>query len=299
MDPLDVLGIPPGSSVEDAKKRYRQLVQEYHPDHHPDDPAAPERFLEIQGAYEAIETNPSILDGQQPSTVSVLRINTQVSIEDFYLAKEIPIRISRQIFCGHCGGTGSETRETGLCTHCGGTGKITGNVLKLLNRDATCPICLGIGVPPQNLCVVCKGARYETDSSLRKIRLSLKDYHKKTIVLKNAGHQMSRNTFGNVFVKLQIKYDDRILIEDTYFRTGYKILPIQRIIGDDAEMTIFGRTIKFKIEKNATETTIEDKIAPGISNQVRIIFNEIPPVLTEDTIELYKKILPIEKQTSL
>ena len=297
MSPLEILGLSPGCSLEEAKTRWRQLVLQHHPDHASVEDT--QRFQEIQAAYEAIKTNPSLLDGKQAPVTSVLRVDVEVSIEDFYLAKNISIQISRLIFCKQCNGTGSETRESGLCAHCGGTGQIKSNVLKLMNRDATCPVCQGVGVPPQNLCTKCEGQRYEADNSLRKIQLTLPDYHKKTIFLKGAGHQLNRNTFGNVFVKLQVKPDDHVFIEDLYFKMSCKILPVQRIIGDICEITVFGRKLKFRVDKNATETLIEDRVAPGISRQIRILFVETPPVLTEDTLELYKKIIAIERETSL
>jgi DnaJ-class molecular chaperone len=296
MNPLSVLELSPGCSLEDARAKWRQLVLQLHPDHNKADP---KRFLEVQEAYEAIRSDPTILDIKKPVLSGIVKVSVFVSIEDFYLLKEIPVRISRQVFCKHCAGTGSETRESGICSHCEGLGHITSSVLKLMNRSSTCPACEGVGVLPQNICSKCLGARYEADVSLRKIKLTTEDYHKKAKILKEAGHQTAPDIFNNAFVVLNIKPDSAVSIEDTYFRTSYKILPVQRIIGDIATITIFGRSLKFKIDKNATETTVEDKIAPGITQLLRIMFVETPPVITEDTVELYKQILAIEKQTSL
>ena len=39
-DPYSVLGITPGADDETIKKAYRQKCKQYHPDLHPDDPAA-------------------------------------------------------------------------------------------------------------------------------------------------------------------------------------------------------------------------------------------------------------------
>jgi hypothetical protein len=101
-----------------------------------------------------------------------------------------------------------------------------------------------------------------------------------------------------VFIKLNIEPDNVISIEDDYFKTHYKILPVQRIIGDDAEITVFGRTLKFRIEKNASETMIEDRVSPGVAQKVRILFIEMPPALTDETVGLYRKILSVEKNST-
>ena len=53
-DPYSVLGISPGADDETLKKAYRQKCKQYHPDLHPDDPAAEEHFKEVQAAYSEI-----------------------------------------------------------------------------------------------------------------------------------------------------------------------------------------------------------------------------------------------------
>jgi len=294
MSPLEILGLSPGSSLEDAKARWRQLVQQHHPDHASTDDT--QKFHDIQAAYEAVKADPSILDGKKASTASFLRVDVDVSIEDIYFAREIPVKISRQVYCDHCAGTGAEAREAGICTLCNGTGKITSNVLKLMGRGSECPTCFGAGVPLINRCTVCGGSKYVVDRSTRKVRFSIGDYHNKVVTLRDAGHQISRNTYGSVYVKLNVDHSGPACIEDDYFRVNYKILPIQRIIGDSAEMEMYSRRLKFRIEKNATETLIVDRVSPGVTQRVRVMFIETPATLTNETVELYKKILAIEKQ---
>ena len=53
-DPYSVLGIAPGADDEAIKKAYRQKCKQYHPDLHPNDPAAEEKFKEVQAAYSEI-----------------------------------------------------------------------------------------------------------------------------------------------------------------------------------------------------------------------------------------------------
>ena len=53
-DPYSVLGISPGADEETIKKAYRQKCKEFHPDLHPDDPTAEDKFKEVQSAYTEI-----------------------------------------------------------------------------------------------------------------------------------------------------------------------------------------------------------------------------------------------------
>jgi molecular chaperone DnaJ len=56
-DPYWLLGLPRGAAEDDVRMAYRRLAREHHPDANPADPAAEERFKEIQQAYEVL-SNP-------------------------------------------------------------------------------------------------------------------------------------------------------------------------------------------------------------------------------------------------
>ncbi len=57
-DPYKVLGVSHDASDDEIKKAYRKLAKKYHPDLHPNDPAAKQRMNEINAAYEQIK-NPT------------------------------------------------------------------------------------------------------------------------------------------------------------------------------------------------------------------------------------------------
>ena len=53
-DHYKTLGVPRNASADEIKKAYRKLARETHPDKHPDDPAAEERFKQIAQANEIL-----------------------------------------------------------------------------------------------------------------------------------------------------------------------------------------------------------------------------------------------------
>ena len=50
----ETLGVSKDASADDIKKAYRTLVKKYHPDLHPNDKAAAEKFKEINEANEVL-----------------------------------------------------------------------------------------------------------------------------------------------------------------------------------------------------------------------------------------------------
>lgn len=53
-DYYEVLGLQKGASEDDIKKAFKSMARKYHPDLHPDDAAAAEKFKEINEAYEVL-----------------------------------------------------------------------------------------------------------------------------------------------------------------------------------------------------------------------------------------------------
>ena len=53
-DYYDILGVTRTASLEEIKKRYRELARQFHPDVNPDNPEAARRFAEISEAYRTL-----------------------------------------------------------------------------------------------------------------------------------------------------------------------------------------------------------------------------------------------------
>ena len=53
-DPYKILGVPKSASEADIKKAFRSLAKKHHPDAHPGDTKAKQRFQEISAAYDVV-----------------------------------------------------------------------------------------------------------------------------------------------------------------------------------------------------------------------------------------------------
>lgn len=54
-DYYEILGVQKGASADELKKAYRGLAMQSHPDRHPDDPSAADRFKELNEAYDVLK----------------------------------------------------------------------------------------------------------------------------------------------------------------------------------------------------------------------------------------------------
>ena len=53
-DYYEVLGLKKGASEDEIKKAFKTMARKYHPDLHPDDKEAAEKFKEVNEAYEVL-----------------------------------------------------------------------------------------------------------------------------------------------------------------------------------------------------------------------------------------------------
>lgn len=294
-DPLKILGLKPGDSLKTALKKRNALYLVLHPDKNPSDKS---KFQEVYDAYDTILKNPKLLDLPIVSSVKaeqIIRVRHTVSMRDFYFKVPQTITIKRKVFCRTCGGSGSATGETGHCPHCEGTGKIVSSILSLLGKDSTCPMCQGSGFKSGSLCKTCTGHRYLQEISSIQFVLEPINFHQKVAVLHNVGDQISKDSYGTVSVALKVSNNTNVTIEENYFVTYDNVSPVQKIIGDTKTLRVFGREITYQIPENSTEVYINDVISPEVTQELRIKFIDIPPLLTRETVDLYKKILEIEK----
>lgn len=288
-DPLKILGISPGASLEDAKEQYRRLCLRYHPDKNPGNET---QFRRIAEAYAEIRSKPSLLNSVAPDrggVVSYLSGGVRLSLKDIYLASEKTVSFQRITKCGRCAGTGTADGAKGVCECCSGVGIIDSTVLSIMGRDNLCPVCKGSGITGR-ICPVCHGDKTIMENVKATFRATLHCYYKRGVLLRGFGNVRPDGTYEDLMVKLDIHKDPYVSVDGSCFKVYVNVSPAQRVSGHRGVLRIFGRDVPYKVQPWCLEDTVYDGIRPGFKREIRVIFKECVPEVTDDTRDLYRRI---------
>ncbi|KAG0353126.1 DnaJ- protein scj1 [Podila minutissima] len=207
-DYYKVLGLTRSASTKEIKKQYKVLSRKYHPDKNPGNKVAEEKFVEVAAAYEVLsdKDKKSVYDrygeeglkqqqgqggggfhdpfdifaqffgggsrhqhGHQERRGPEMRMELEVTLEELYSGKSIEIEVSKQVICGHCGGSGAKSAEDVVtCSGCQGHG--TKTVKHMLAPGMfqqfrqTCDECGGKGKMIRHKCPICSGTKVQRGS---------------------------------------------------------------------------------------------------------------------------------------
>ena len=192
----DVLGVSKTATEDEIKTAFRKLARQYHPDLHPGDESAANKFKEINEAYETLSdpqkrseydamqsagaggagphatgngrSGSSIFDdfvnmfnGEGGNNGGDISLNVTLTFEEAAFGTQKEITVNRFEHCSACRGTGAKdgTKFT-KCASCGGTGKVRYAQETPFGRVVSmkpCSACGGTGRKIIEACPVCGG----------------------------------------------------------------------------------------------------------------------------------------------
>ena len=180
-DYYEVLGVAKGASDDELKKAYRRLAKQYHPDLHPNDKEAEEKFKEINEAYDVLKdpdkrarydqfgfsgVDPNFGGGRRsnpnaPRRGSDIETTVVISFEEAAKGCRKEVTFQQIETCDECHGSGAAAGSSPTtCPQCHGTGQIHINQrtpFGMMQTARTCDRCGGKGKIIENPCKKCGG----------------------------------------------------------------------------------------------------------------------------------------------
>ncbi len=166
MSYLLTLGLPFDADEEEIKKAYRSAVKSCHPDHHPNDPVAREKFERVTAAYQGlmrergyIQTNSDHRHASSPAANKgplEFRKTVSMTFAELLNGKRFVFdEVAKQ--CQHCAGQGHVHTERPVdCLDCMGRGYAQ-RVQGLIRVKIECIACTGSGKSHWYPCDQCGG----------------------------------------------------------------------------------------------------------------------------------------------
>lgn len=270
MDPWETLGVSRDSDEETVKKAYRKLAMK----HHPDKGGDPEKFKEIQNAYDRItkgepEQENGFPNGFDPFSMfghffggqSKMIHEIHVSLHNAFHGHEIKLKVSDQNPCRYC-----------MCRMCRGLGRVQFGPVQ-----TGCPQCNG---KKADGCIKCNHRGFQE-------------------VENNYTVKIQPGTENGTVIHVCEKFDIRVVIDpdSTFDLNGSDLIYTVKmsfkdsLVGTKITVPHFGGTFEYTTGfiKPSKKYIVKGK---GLSRKGNLVFKFVinyPDSLTDEQIEMIRK----------
>lgn len=267
----DTIGVDSSASPDQIKKAYKKLLIK----HHPDKGGDPEKFRQIQEAYEVLsdpeqkdiydkygedglkkgyyDQNQNIVRKKKtPSLLYTIR----VQLEDIYMGSAKDLEITREVNCIKCKGTGNKNCLDTTCTSCKGIGyklQLINSNFGLMQQKALCPGCNGKGtnLQEEDRCQECKGNKIITEKKTIKVDIDkgAPDGHRYNFI--GEGNHSPGFEAGDLHVELFLENKTIYERKGADLATTVEITVLQALGGFEIPLKhLDGRTFYIKNKKD-------------------------------------------------
>ena len=327
-DYYESLGLQKGASDDEIKKAYRRLAKQYHPDLHPGDQVAEEKFKEIGEAYEvlsdpqrkakydqfghaAFDPNAGFGGGgfggggarrNGPMKGDSVRAHVTITFEEAAFGCSKDIMLTRIEDCDDCGGSGAAKGTTAdVCPDCRGSGTVQTQQrtpFGVMSSATTCRTCGGTGKVVKTPCARCSGKGKLRRQRTISVNIPAGIDDGQTISLRGQGHAGANGgPAGDVLITVSVAPHPLFEREGTSVLYVLPISFVQAALGAEVEVPTLDGKVKYPIpEGTQTGTTFRLKgkgIAQlngsGRGDQYVTVNIETPKNLTKEQKDLLRE----------
>lgn len=205
-----------------------------------------------------------------------IRYRVNLSFMEAMNGGEFDIKIKRDVTCGHCDGTGSETKKTKKCRECNGTGRVRtvkNTILGQMSVVGTCETCGGTGEIPEEKCKVCGGIGIESEDKTMKIKIPEGAYDGMLLRFRGGGNAGRRNGIsGDLYIEIEVEPSKEFERRGSDIYSEEEIPVYTAVLGGNIEVNTIHGEVKLKIPQGTQPSTVfrlENKGAPVLGREGR------------------------------
>ncbi|MFA4999907.1 MAG: molecular chaperone DnaJ [Patescibacteria group bacterium] len=197
-----------------------------------------------------------------------MKVNLDFLQAAFGLEKEL--KFSKNVVCGHCGGTGAEPgAKIETCKTCGGSGRVSRlqrTILGNIQMQSECTACGGEGKIYTQKCGQCGGAGIRHEAVKIKVKIPAGISDGESIRLSGQGEAGAKGApAGDLYLRVKVGSHKKFIRDDYDIRTEETINIKQAILGDKIEVETIHGPVKLKIPEGTQSGTVFKLREKGIS----------------------------------
>lgn len=297
-DYYKILEVDKNTSQDDIKKSYRRLAKKYHPDLHPDDKAAHEKFKEINEAYEVLG------DEEKKKQYDMFGSSYNFSGGQNFDPSQYGFGGGSYTYTTGDGGFsdffnmffGGESKGSGFnINDLFGGGRSRSSRTARQSYDAELDITIEEGYKGSIKDV---SLNFGGETKNLSVKIPKGIFPGKKLKVKGEKWGIA----GDILFKINFKEDGRYRLDGLNIISKVDVLPWEAALGTKAVVDTLDGKIKITIPKGITsgrKIRIPKKGYRDMKDKVGDLYIEInivnPPSLTEEEEELYKKLMDISK----
>ena len=306
-DYYEVLGVSKDASEAEIKSAYRKKAKECHPDLHPNDKNAEERFKELNEANEVLSDPEKRkrydqfgFDGPQmgggsggaggfdfsgfggmggsarragPVQGNDLQHRITITFEEAAFGCEKSVDFFRHENCDACGGTGAKPgTQPQTCPTCKGSGQVrTGGGFMVTVR--TCPTCHGEGKIIKDRCQTCGGTGRVRRKRSLKLRIPAGIQDGVSLVKRGEGEPgMRGGPAGDLYITVTVKPHRLFKRDGNNILLDMPISITQAALGAEIDVPTLEKPVKQRIPEGTqtgTQFRIKGQGIPSLKNGLK------------------------------
>ncbi len=214
-DYYGILGVGHDATSEEIHEAFRHRAQECHPDLHPGDPGAAERFKAVNEAYHLLSNEEERRAYDAALTTKEaghadLETTVVLGLRELFTGCRVRLRVPHAAPCPSCGGEGLTTRVGHVrCNACGGSGWGPEEIFLGVRTRESCFRCGGRGAlhtaAGRNPCLPCRGLGYHLVSTWAEVRLPPGLEEGQRLRVEGQGQPLLQGGQGDLYVRVAVR----------------------------------------------------------------------------------------------